>query len=224
MLDSIGGYGQSASAGLSKLIKKLDANSDNSISRSEFVTGRPQGQSEEQAGSLFDTFDSSSSGSLSQNDLLSAFQQMAASMASVLIQAQSDQGAQGADGGRAQGPPDASQMFSELDVDGDGSVTREEFLAGRPDDVSESQASAFFDKLAGADAASLTEEQLAAGLEQAGPPPSGASQTASTDEAVDSQALAQSLLQQFMQAVSSYQESAYRGAGASMLQTASLTA
>jgi Ca2+-binding EF-hand superfamily protein len=221
MLDSIGGYGQSASAGLGKLVTKLDANSDNSISRSEFVTGRPQGQSEEQAGSLFDTFDSSSSGSLSQNDLLSAFQQMAASMASVLIQAQSDQGA---DGGRAQGPPDASQMFSELDVDGDGSVTREEFLAGRPDDVSESQASAFFDKLAGADAASLTEEQLAAGLEQAGPPPSGASQTASTDEAVDSQALAQSLLQQFMQAVSSYQESAYRGAGASMLQTASLTA
>nr|WP_245355711.1 EF-hand domain-containing protein [Rhizobium leguminosarum] len=38
-------------------------------------------------------------------------------------------------------------MLSELDTNGDGLVTLDEFMAGRPDDVTESQASQLLDLL-----------------------------------------------------------------------------
>ncbi|OAN52286.1 hypothetical protein A6A04_00910 [Paramagnetospirillum marisnigri] len=193
----------------SQMFSDLDVDGDGSVTREEFLAGRPEDVSESQASAFFDKLAGSDATSLTEDQFAAA-----------LEQAEPPPPPGGT--GRAGGPPDASQMFSDLDVDGDGNVTREEFLAGRPEDVSESQASAFFDKLAGTDATSLTEDQFAAALEQAGPPPSAdASQASAT---ADSQPLSESLLQQLLQAISSYQESAYRNANASsLLQTSSLT-
>ncbi|EME68587.1 suppressor protein SRP40 [Paramagnetospirillum caucaseum] len=79
--------------------------------------------------------------------------------------------------GAGQKGPDAAELFAKLDGDGDGTVTRDEFVAGRPDDVSEEQATAFYDKIAedsGGDAdVGLTQEQFATGLQNAGPPAGG---------------------------------------------------
>ncbi|RAU22772.1 hypothetical protein CU669_05115 [Paramagnetospirillum kuznetsovii] len=247
MLQGIGSSGSENAYRLSKMISSLDTNNDKSVSKSEFVAGKPKNVSDDQAGSLFDALDSSGTGSMNLTDLLSSFQQMASTMQSTLIQAQSDSG--NSDSGNSgigsvghhHGPPDASEMFAKLDADGDGTVTRDEFVAGRPDNVSEADANSFFDKVSGSNGDSLTQTQLAEGLKSAGPPggpPPGvassssasSSSTSSSDDpgelldkllaalqSPDSQAAstsgggeAQLLLQQFVKAVSSYQNTAYQ--------------
>ena len=142
MTSGIGGLGSFSSAQFEKMFTRIDTNADGAVTRDEFITGAPDDVSADKAGSLFDKLDSEGSGALSQSDLATAFQQMAASMQAGMIQAQA--GAMGGGGERA----DASELFAKLDSDGDGSVSREEFVAGRPDEVSEEQASAFFDKIA----------------------------------------------------------------------------
>ncbi len=210
MLHGLGTSASSSAQNLSSIFKKLDTNSDNSVDRTEFIAGKPDDVSEDQAGILFDTLNSSGSGSLSQSDLTSAFQQMTANMQSVLLQSQ--EVSQGSGGGHG-GPPDSEQMFEDLDTDSDGTVTRDEFVAGRPDDVSENQAGAFYDKIAsaaGADSSSgLSQDQLASGLQAMGPPPppppedssSDSSDTTSTDDQLLEQLLA--MLQQSSSASSS---------------------
>ncbi len=84
-------------------------------------------------------------------------------------------GTQGAGGGQQR--PDAEELFTKLDSDGDGTVTRDEFVAGRPDDVSEDDAGAFYDKIAensgGDGSTGLSQTQFATGLQNAGPPAGG---------------------------------------------------
>jgi hypothetical protein len=73
--------------------------------------------------------------------------------------------------------PDPSELFGKLDSDGDGKVTRDEFVASRPDDVSEEDAGKFYDKIAensgGDGAKGLSQEQFATGLQNAGPAAGG---------------------------------------------------
>lgn len=88
--------------------------------------------------------------------------------------------------------PDAEDMFARLDTDSDGLVTRDEFLAGKPDEVSDAQAAALWDSIAGADTESLTETAFAEGLAASGgpggpggaggPPPGGPPPAASDDD------------------------------------------
>ena len=120
---------------LSSLLSDLDTDGDGLVSKAEFVAGRPSDVSEDQAGTLFDSFDSESAGSLSVDALTEA------------MSAQSSQ--------RPEGPPppppaddeQTASLLSDLDTDGDGLVSLDEFMAGRPDDVTESQASQLFDLL-----------------------------------------------------------------------------
>ncbi len=60
-------------------------------------------------------------------------------------------------------------MFSRIDTDGNGSVSKEEFVLNRPDGVSESQASEKFAELDSEGTGSLSAEQMAKGA----PPPNG---------------------------------------------------
>jgi len=59
------------------------------------------------------------------------------------------------------------QLFNRIDTNSDGKVTKDEFTSGHPKDVSESQASALFDKLDKKKTGSLSESDLA----NTGPPP-----------------------------------------------------
>ncbi|CCG41853.1 EF-hand domain-containing protein [Magnetospirillum molischianum] len=94
---------------LQSLFKKLDTNSDGSVTKSEFVNGRPSDLSSDQASGLFDALtsalasssstDSTSTSStssdstsgLSESDLATAFQLMNQQMQATLISAQSDE-------------------------------------------------------------------------------------------------------------------------------------
>lgn len=107
---------------------------------------------------------------------------------SQLQQSGGPQGASGSGGGQA---PDPTELFKKLDSDGDGKVTKDEFVSSRPEDVSEEDAAAFYDKIAeesGGDADSgLSEDEFTTGMQKAGPPPGpppggGAPPAASSDE------------------------------------------
>jgi hypothetical protein len=206
MLHGLGTSATSSTQDLSSIFKKLDANSDNSVSRDEFIVGKPDDVSNEQAGALFDTLDSSGKGAFSQDELTSAFQQMASSMQSVLLQAQEVQGGHHGHGG----PPDPEKMFKDLDSNGDATLTRDEFVAGRPDDISEDQASAFYDKIAsaaGADgAAGLSQDQLASGMKKAGPPDGAPQAAAAQTNSTQSSSSNDALLQELLKAIGSYQK------------------
>ncbi|MGO8245410.1 EF-hand domain-containing protein [Rhizobium leguminosarum] len=128
---------------LASLLSDLDTDGDGSISKDEFVAGRPSDVTEDQAGTLFDSFDSEGAGSLSVDALTEA------------MSAEQSQ--------RSEGPPppppaedDQSQsLLSDLDTNGDGLVTLDEFMAGKPEDVTESQASQLFSLLDTSDTGSL---------------------------------------------------------------------
>ena len=173
MLSSISSGGSASTAQLSKMLSKLDTNNDGKIDKAEFVAGKPKGTSDKDAAALFDSLDSSQSGSMSQSDLLSAFQQMGAQMQSTLLQAQeSTSAAASSSGGDSDGDHDGSGMFSKLDTNGDGTVSQAEFLAGKPKDVTDAQASALWSKISnGAD--SVTQDQFTSAMKAAGPPPGG---------------------------------------------------
>jgi Ca2+-binding EF-hand superfamily protein len=254
MLHGLSTSAASSAKDLTELFKKLDTNSDNSVSRSEFVVGRPDDVSEDQAGALFDRLDGSGSGSLGQDAFTSAFGQMSGGMQSVLLQAQEsgqrgggpdalgpppppppDDGSSSSDSadstdtenqllqqllallqqsqtsaGASQGAPDSSKMFADLDSDGDGTVTRAEFVAGRPKDVSEDQAGSFYDEIAsaaGTDSSSgLSQDQLADGMKKAGPPPDDATQSASSQSVSSQSVTTDQLLQELLKAIGSYQK------------------
>jgi Ca2+-binding EF-hand superfamily protein len=144
--------------------KDQDANNDGKVDRSEFVATKPKGMSEDDAGSLFDKLDSQKSGALSESDLKSAFQTLGRGMKSTLLQAQADQSG---------GDDPLADLFKTSDADGDGKVTRDEFVASRPKDASEDQAGSLFDQLDSESSGSLTLDQMKTGMEKMGPPPGG---------------------------------------------------
>ena len=132
-LASQSGAGEQQDGGADMDVAQLDSDGDGYVSKAEFVAARPSDVSEDQAGTLFDSFDSEGSGSLSVDALTEA------------MSAQQSE--------RPEGPPPSADddqfasLLSDLDTDGDGLVTLDEFMAGKPDDVTESQASQLFSLL-----------------------------------------------------------------------------
>ena len=136
---SSGGFG-------ADLLAKLDTDGDGKVSRDEFVAGRPDGASEDQAGALFDQIAGNNTGALTQQQLVDGLQSQR----------------HGHGHGHHRDP---SELFSSLDSNDDGTLTRDEFVAGRPQDVSADQAGTLFDQLAGDNTDGLSEDQFASALQ-----------------------------------------------------------
>ena len=64
-----------------------------------------------------------------------------------------------------------SEMYDKMDADGDGSVTQEEFVAARPDDVTEEMATNLYNSFDTDESGSLTESEFETSMNQAPPPP-----------------------------------------------------
>lgn len=196
-----------ASSSLSQLF------STNTENRTQRTTESTSG--DDAASQLFDAVaesqDSSTGG-------FSSVATLAPSMVSSLLQ----QGA--ADGGSgAAAPADPSEMLAKIDTDGDGSISRSEFVSGRPDGVDADQAGALFDSLDTESTGSLTTEQIKDGMEshRPGPPPPGgmgpggmmggggmppAGSTDSTDSTDSDTTTANALLSELAKMVASYQQ------------------
>jgi len=208
-LTSTGGDGSLPDA--SDLFDKLDTDGDGAVSQEEFVAGRPDDVSEEDAAALYGKLFGEDTESVDSETFVAAMQPPSGG---------------GAGGG---GNSESDETYDALDTNKDGVVSREEFLAGRPDDVSEEEATALFESLAGEDADSITAEQLAQGMQGPPPPPaeeSGATLTQDEQDLVDKLIAAlqssdagtsadgtlSSAMQQLVSAIEAYTKSQQSGA------------
>ena len=109
------------------------------------------------------------------------------------------------------GPPSAQDIFSKLDKNGDGAVSKDEFVAGAPPGVSADQATSLFNSIDTSGTGSISEQQFADSLHN-GP---GNSQTAdaasssNTANSSDTSKSSDTLLLQLLQAIESYTSNSY---------------
>lgn len=140
-----------------RMVQEMDSDGDGLLSTSEINVDQ----------AALTSADSDGDGKLSEAELIGMMNSMGPPPMA---------GGQGMAGGRGAGgsggaPPDASEMFSSLDTDGDGVISQAEFLAGRPEDVSEDQAAEMWSRLDSEGSGSLSEEEFVTAMETQGPPP-----------------------------------------------------
>ncbi|GES49947.1 EF-hand domain-containing protein [Rhizobium dioscoreae] len=135
----------------------LDKNQDGVVDAQELEEAAQSGLL---SASMLNDEDSNSSSDPSATDVFSG------NLASMLLQMQQNSqssGSASADGSSGESPMD--QLFASLDTDKDGKVSQDEFVAGRPKDMSESDAENLFNSLDTQNAGSLTKDQFAEGLD-----------------------------------------------------------
>jgi len=84
----------------------------------------------------------------------------------------------------------ASEMYSKMDTDGDGSVSEEEFVATRPEDVTEEMASKLYSSFDSDSSGSVTESEFETAMNSAPPPPPSAA-TGSSDSSTESESFSE---------------------------------
>lgn len=233
------------------MIASMDTDSDGSITQEEFVAARPDDVSEEMATNLWNSFDAESAGSLTTDELQTA---MAAegphgppppppsdeeddedeTLLSSTDESDtlSDILSQLLDAASGTSSTEETSSFSDMvtamDTDGDGIVTQEEFVAARPDDVSEEMATNLWNSFDAEGAGSLSTSDLQTAMAENAPPGgpqmanastnayqtlldqlTSSSSSSSTDSTSSSSTTTQSAaLQAFLEAVQAYESSA----------------
>lgn len=181
------------------MFSRVDANSDGTVSQDEFVLARPKHVSEHQAASLFHTLDANKSGTLNEAELsLGGAKHKPAGvpglsgnlvdeMLAALLQF-AQQASMGMNPAAKFGPPSADGRFARLDRDGDGNASKAEFIAARPEGVSEDQAGVLFDRIDKEGTGAVSQAKLEGGMKEAGvrpppppPPPPPVNQASSAD-------------------------------------------
>lgn len=214
----------------SEMFASLDTDTDGKISRDEFITGKPEDMSSDQAGAMYDDIAGDTTDGLTADQLAEGLRPAGGppprpdqsdesadsqsnstdDMLAELLAALQNGSASGTQGSQGMSPPDPTEMFSKLDTDSDGKVSRDEFVAGRPSDASESQSSSFFDKISGDNGDSLTQDQFVTGFNNAAPKPQDASGASGTTSTASTDDMTNQLLEQLAKAIRSYQSSSYQ--------------
>lgn len=187
----------------SQLFAKMDADQSGSVSKEEFVAARPSAVSETKAGSLFDKLDASGSGSLSQSDIegmekhkkghgkgqgTGQIGSLDESTLQALLQSLSQAGTSGTSSATSGQDQNLDDMITSMDTDGDGTITQSEFLAARPEGVSEDMATNLWSTFDTESTGSLSTSDLKTAMAENGPPPpppggmGGPGKMASSDE------------------------------------------
>jgi len=213
-----------------KMFQKADTNGDGKIDSDEMnaiQANAPQGGTA--AKDIFTELDSDGDGSISREESDAAIAKMFCEMS----QEGSGTCVSGLAAGSVSESERATELFGRIDTDGDGAVTQEEFVANRPDEMSEEQATAMWSQLDTDSTGSLTESQLVTAMaSQAppqgptpGPPPgdstSSISSTAATEETDSTKETAESEpLQALRAAIQQYTSTMGQDGSSSLLTSA----
>lgn len=194
----------------SEMFSQLDADSDGNLTKDEFLAGKPDGVSDEQAARMWEKL-SDGADSLSSDQFAEAMQA-------------------GPGGHARRAGPDISELFSKLDSDGDGNLTKDEFLAGAPDGVDSEMAANMWDSLSGG-SDSVSSDQFAEAMKANGPPPGGMppggmppgmQQTSEGDsETTDT---SQQLIDQLLSAIESYKKNGWSSMASNAVSSLSVAA
>lgn len=167
------------------LFSKLDTDENGTLSKDEFVSGRPKNVSESQASKMYSKIDASGSGAVTEDQFDQGMasnhkplniEALVTADAMAVLMLMSQQGGQtfsgdmdGSDGG-----PSAADIYNGMDTNGDGSVTQAEFLSARPDGMSEDDAKTLYNAIDTDATGSITEAQFADSFQKQGQPTSAA--------------------------------------------------
>ena len=158
-VSSLGAYQYSA-----KNYSSLDRNGDGIVSADEIQASAKSGNGISSLGS--DQEDSGAAGGAATNQLLTMLVNMIMNLSSGQSSGSSD-----SSGGNS---PGSADRLAELDTDGDGSLSASEFLAGRPEDVSEDMATNLFTQLDTDGDGVVSSEEFSAMAPPKGPRPGSA--------------------------------------------------
>jgi Ca2+-binding EF-hand superfamily protein len=181
------------------LFSKLDADESGTLSQDEFVSGRPKNVSESQATKLYSSIDTSGSGAVTEDQFdqtmgsghkPKGIEALVTADAMAVLMLMSQQGGQtfASDVDGTDGAPSAADIYAGMDTDGDGSVTQAEFLAARPDDMSEDDAKTLYDSIDTQATGSITEAQFSDAMQKQAPAAgggAGSSGDSSSDDVYD---------------------------------------
>jgi Ca2+-binding EF-hand superfamily protein len=170
-MSGISSVGSSSSTSAA-YISPLDTNGDGVVSAEELQAAAKSG-----------LLSASILGDEDDNSDPSATDKFSGNLASMLLQMQessaSQAGSTSTDGTTDQSPID--QLFASMDTNGDGKVSSDEFVAGRPKDMSADDATALFKKLDTQNAGSLDKDQFSEGLNVLGSTDSAAADVLSLE-------------------------------------------
>ncbi|MBZ4659270.1 MAG: casA [Desulfacinum sp.] len=196
-------FGQSTPQ--TRILDRIDSDGDGTITKEEFITHRPEDMDEEQAEEMWSTLDTEGTGSLSGSDFISLMQSM-----------RPPRPPQGGD--ESQRSAGLQSLLEKIDEDEDGTITEAEFLAARPEDMSEEQAEEMWSMLDTEGAGSLSQTEFLSAMETLKPPagqaPMGSSVPPSEngeESEADSDALTQAILSAIQQYTSGLSSEALSG-------------
>jgi Ca2+-binding EF-hand superfamily protein len=190
-VSSLGAYQYSA-----KNYSSLDRNGDGIVSADEIQASAKSGNGISSLGS--DQEDSGAAGGAATNQLLTMLVNMIMNLSSGQSSGSSD-----SSGGNSPGRAD---RLAELDTDGDGSLSASEFLAGRPEDVSEDMATNLFTQLDTDGDGVVSSDELSAMTPPKGPPPPdiSAGRTGEDDQSTESATAIEDLLSRLEEIAKAY--------------------
>ncbi len=152
MVDAVGSTG--SSSGLSgienfqrNLFSKLDTDANSRVSQAEFIIGRSDNVSGQQAKEDFAALDIENTGSLSFTQFAPSHDNPPASITSLSDEAL--ELLQQSQNSRNEHTPALTELFAKVDANNDGFINREEFIANRPDFISEQDANSVFSAIDG---------------------------------------------------------------------------
>jgi Ca2+-binding EF-hand superfamily protein len=133
-----------------KLFDKLDSDENGNLDEKEFLAGKPKGMTKDKASEIYDSLDANQSGRITMDEFASGTQsaagigllnQFSSDALDVLLQLQQQGGmmshAAGAD-------TETDAAYDALDINKDGVVSQEEFLAAHPEQASDAEARELF--------------------------------------------------------------------------------
>ncbi|UJW76645.1 EF-hand domain-containing protein [Rhizobium sp. SL42] len=150
-MTSITSMSGSGTAGSTLSISSLDTNGDGVVSAEELEAAKPSRTQDPTVES--------------ENAATGMASQLTSSLITMLLESRAGQAE-----GNHQPSEHARDLFATIDADADGTVTQEEFVTGRPADMSEEEAISLFSAADREGLGSLTEAQFVEAFEVSGPP------------------------------------------------------